>query len=342
MRSVPARPVRLIDGLVGATTLNHLVSPIILYAACGLGALGVALALPKRTFSPFIVGGIIAAIAFGLLMIGLGVATPADQRPNILFYVFAGIALLASLRVITHPRPIYAALYFVLTILASSGLYLLLTAEFMAFALIIVYAGAILITYLFVIMLATETPSADEMDTLNDYDRFAREPIAATIAGFVLLGALTTVLSTGAAKALPETRLATVNGQQISLLTRKVETVLRDTRDATGKPLLAAGETVASVEGGENGIIKIAGEAGSVTRTIPRAEWPADVTVENIEGVAFTLIGAHPGAIEIAGIILLMAMLGAVVLARKKVDIDEAATHEAMNVLGEKAPGAAQ
>ena len=50
---------------------------------------------------------------------------------------------------------------------------------------------------------------------------------------------------------------------------------------------------------------------------------PADLGVDNVEGVAFTLLNDHPGSIEIAGVILLMAMLGAVVLARKQVQIDE-------------------
>ena len=58
----------------------------------------------------------------------------------------------SAIRVITHPHPVYAALYFILTIIAMAGLILLLSAEFMAFAVIIVYAGAILVTYLFVIM----------------------------------------------------------------------------------------------------------------------------------------------------------------------------------------------
>jgi hypothetical protein len=61
------------------------------------------------------------------------------------------------------------------------------------------------------------------------------------------------------------------------------------------------------------------------TRAIEGADWPADLEPTNVEGVAFELLAAHPGAIEIAGVILLMAMLGAVVLARKQVQLDEEA-----------------
>ena len=70
--------------------------------------------------------------------------------------------------------------------------------------------------------------------------------------------------------------------------------------------------------------ITVAGADGK-TREIPRDQWPKELSLSNTEGVAFSLITAHPGSIEIAGVILLMAMLGAVVLARKKVEIDDAA-----------------
>ena len=56
------------------------------------------------------------------------------------------------------------------------GLYLLLAAEFVSFALIIVYAGAILITYLFVIMLASQSPTEDQDRGEAEYDTTAREP----------------------------------------------------------------------------------------------------------------------------------------------------------------------
>src|SRR5690606_16736150 len=102
-----------------------------------------------------------------------------------------------------HPRPVYAALYFILTILASAGLYLLLSAEFMTFALVIVYAGAILITYLFVIMLATEAPQAGEVEALAPYDRYSGEPVCAVILGFRLLASFSVMLGGGSAALQP-------------------------------------------------------------------------------------------------------------------------------------------
>ena len=52
-------------------------------------------------------------------------------------------------------------------------------------------------------------------------------------------------------------------------------------------------------------------------------QWPDDLAARNVEGIGFSLLEDYPGAIEIAGVILLMAMLGAVVLARKQAQSDE-------------------
>jgi NADH-quinone oxidoreductase subunit J len=253
----------------------------------------------------------------------------------------------------------------VLTIIASAGLYLLLSAEFMAFALIIVYAGAILITYLFVIMLATESPTADEVDQLAEYDRYSREPLAATFAGFVLLAALTTILAGGASTLRADPSLATPGDRLLASsrdsaertgMRKKVETALRTTHvpksnrlgpGAEGvEPLLLDGEGLVfdKAKGGWAIVVNDRGASyltvadqngeGPNKRTIPAALWPTDLRLSNVERVAFELIDNHPGSIEIAGVILLMAMLGAVVLARKKVDLDEAEKHAAVNVLG--------
>jgi NADH-quinone oxidoreductase subunit J len=111
------------------------------------------------------------------------------------FWVFSAIAIVAAFRVVTHPRPVYSALYFVLVVMASAGLFILMWAEFMAVALIIIYAGAILITYVFVIMLAQQSRSdLKPMAGLGDYDAISREPLAASMIGFALMGVLLFVI----------------------------------------------------------------------------------------------------------------------------------------------------
>jgi NADH-quinone oxidoreductase subunit J len=70
-----------------------------------------------------------------------------------LFYVFAAIAVLASLLVIGQRNPIYSVLLLIASFGALSGLYILLEAPFVAVIQIIVYAGAIMVLFLFVVML---------------------------------------------------------------------------------------------------------------------------------------------------------------------------------------------
>ena len=73
--------------------------------------------------------------------------------PVILFYALAAVALLFSIVVILHPNPVTSAMSLVVTICALVVLYLQLGAPFIAAIQIIVYAGAIIVLFLFVIML---------------------------------------------------------------------------------------------------------------------------------------------------------------------------------------------
>ncbi len=71
----------------------------------------------------------------------------------LLFWPLAVIALGASISMITQRNPVYSALFLILTLLCLAGLFLLLHAHFLAVIQIIVYAGAIMVLFLFVIML---------------------------------------------------------------------------------------------------------------------------------------------------------------------------------------------
>jgi NADH-quinone oxidoreductase subunit J len=69
------------------------------------------------------------------------------------FYVLAAILLFAAMRVITTRNPVYAALHLVLAFFTASGIWLLLEAEFLAIALVLVYVGAVMVLFLFVVMM---------------------------------------------------------------------------------------------------------------------------------------------------------------------------------------------
>jgi NADH-quinone oxidoreductase subunit J len=70
-----------------------------------------------------------------------------------LFYVFAAVLLFAAFRVITARSTVHAALYLVLSFFSASCIWMLLRAEFLAIALVLVYVGAVMVLFLFVVMM---------------------------------------------------------------------------------------------------------------------------------------------------------------------------------------------
>jgi len=146
------------------------------------GLIGVYLLLPRVRPFPTIWGTAASGIALllaGFLLIRGGMAVPE----NLLFYCFSAIAIVSGGLLITQRNPVHAALSFALVVLSTCGLFLLQAAPFLMAATIIVYAGAIVVTFLFVIMLAQQTG-------WSDADHRSREPFIATVSGFVLTGAL--------------------------------------------------------------------------------------------------------------------------------------------------------
>lgn len=75
------------------------------------------------------------------------------QFQDIVFYTLSAILLFAGLRVITTRNPVYAALFLVLAFFTAAGIWLLLEAEFLAIALVLVYVGAVMVLFLFVVMM---------------------------------------------------------------------------------------------------------------------------------------------------------------------------------------------
>ncbi len=147
-----------------------------------LGWLAVCWLLPRERPRSRLLGGVLAVAALlGLQSILL--LPTGDLVRDVMFYVFAAAAVLCAGLMITDKNPVYAALWFALTTLAVCGLFLLNSAPFLSAATIIVYAGAIIVTFLFVIMLAQQAGSAT-------YDRQAFQPAVASLLSFVLLGTL--------------------------------------------------------------------------------------------------------------------------------------------------------
>ncbi len=163
-------------------------SAIWVYCIVALGALGVYFLLPRTDRNTKSAGGVLALAGLaGLIVLAVTQAEIAD-RADTYFYIFSAIALICSVCVITQTRAVYSALYFIVVILAVAGLLLLMGAEFLGAALIIIYGGAILVTYVFVIMLASQ--SGEVL-----YDRRSRGPLGACFAGFLLVATIGGLMS---------------------------------------------------------------------------------------------------------------------------------------------------
>src|SRR5471030_2552967 len=73
--------------------------------------------------------------------------------PALFFYLFAGVCVASAVMVIVSRNPVHSVLFLILAFVSASGLFILMGAEFLAMILIVVYAGAVAVLFLFVIMM---------------------------------------------------------------------------------------------------------------------------------------------------------------------------------------------
>ena len=161
----------------------------IIYFLLSLGAAWLFVAMPRAARPT---AGKMIALLGSLVLIGtviglLAGTERADGGERVWFFLFATVAIGAAAMMICQRKPVYSVLYFILTVLAVAALLLLQQAEFLAVALVIVYAGAILVVYVFVLMLARQ-------QDLQEHDTKSRNPFWAVLLGFVLLGGILQLL----------------------------------------------------------------------------------------------------------------------------------------------------
>ncbi len=204
-----------------------------------------------------------AFIATGRRLGGLG--------EEAVFLIVSLVAVISAAATIVSRSPVYAAIWFAMSLAGVAGVLLVLGAQFLGVATIVVYAGAILVMFLFVLMLAQ--PAG-----LAPYDRVSNEPFLSALAGAVLLGVLS--LSIGRLSAGPSTCC--------ELPSRGSAT------PATATPSTAAPNTTA------------AAAAGAIsTATDPLAK-------NHVARLGGELFGRHLVAVEAAGVLLLVALIGAI------------------------------
>lgn len=260
---------------------------------------------------------IVAGVAASGWLVGLvmgSLSVFADVSQGLFFIIFSLFAIAAALRMITHDRPVYSALYFVLVVLSTAGLFLLLEAEFMAFALVIVYAGAILITYMFVLMLSNQATDSSRPDTQASYDRVPREPAAAVAVGFLLL-CLITGTAIGGSGSMPTQGSEQSRWSTLEHLPKQFESsVMKLDSNFAWPPIPSSQGMMIRHEGEETFIVSSEGKMLTL---------PEELLPRNTQQVGWSLVNDFPVSLELAGVILLMAMFGAAILARRAIELGE-------------------
>ena len=206
------------------------------------------------------IAALAAFIAAGRRLGGLG--------EEAAFLIVSLVAVISAAATIVSRSPVYAAIWFALSLAGVAGVLLVLGAQFLGVATIVVYAGAILVMFLFVLMLAQ--PAG-----LAPYDRVSNEPFLSALAGAVLLGVLS--LSIG--------RLSASPAACCSVPSRPETAAAAFTRPATA----------------------------DATATRPAAAVAVDPLAANhVARLGGELFGRHLVAVEAAGVLLLVALVGAI------------------------------
>ncbi|MGD9648314.1 MAG: NADH-quinone oxidoreductase subunit J [Pirellulales bacterium] len=151
-------------------------------------AIGLYLLLPRRHAWGRAAGAVAGVIGLGLLAARVPVFAGWFQQG--VFWSLAAVTIVAAAATVTFRNPVYCAIWFALTLLGTSALFFFQGAQFLGVATVVVYAGAILVTFLFVLMLANPKGHAY-------YDRISWEAWLAAPAAAVLVGVLTVALARG-------------------------------------------------------------------------------------------------------------------------------------------------
>jgi NADH-quinone oxidoreductase subunit J len=266
-------------------------------AFLALGAIAIYMLLPREHNSLASFGGLLGICSLAGLLLYFERSVPGSNGTALplFFYVFAAIMIIGSVMVITSPKPVYSALYFVLVTLAGAGIFVLLLAEFMAIVLIIIYAGAILVTYVFVIMLASQT--GKHQGPL--YDRVATEPLVATGVSFVLLATVLNALFPPNGVGMPSRPM----GAQDAAMVVSME-------QSSGELPARAATTQAGIDDGSVMTASSATEPVVAGNAVPTGT----------QMLGASLYGHYPISLEIGGLLMTIALVGAVVIARKHLE----------------------
>jgi NADH-quinone oxidoreductase subunit J len=198
-----------------------------------------------------------------------------------LFYAFSAVMLFASFRVITARNPVHAALYLVLAFFQASGIWMLLKAEFLSIALVLVYVGAVMVLFLFVVMMLDINIDSIRQGFWKHF------PLAATM-GAVIALELAAVLLGGFRITEPQKQ---VTAQVISPAAVSAVAPV----DAASAAIDAASAALTSASAGDVGHMVVA-------------------QVSNTKSLGVLLYTEYLYPVQVAALILLVALIAAIAL----------------------------
>jgi NADH-quinone oxidoreductase subunit J len=108
--------------------------------------------------------------------------------PTILFFIFAGVLVCAALGVILSRNPVYSALLLVLCFFNSAVIWVMLDAEFLGIVLVLVYVGAVMVLFLFVVMMLDVNLEKLRTDFVGYW------PLTVAVAGFVVFAMINVIV----------------------------------------------------------------------------------------------------------------------------------------------------
>ncbi len=262
-----------------------------------LGGAGTSLLLPHRqgttkARTAHFVGGILS-ILFAVVTLWLLRPTPGVLS-GLFFYLFAASSVLGAVLMVTSVNPVHSALWFAAVVLATTGLFVLAGAQFLAASTVIIYAGAIIVTFLFVIMLAQSRGTAL-------YDRTARFPSRATVSCFALLWALLySLVMVGGREGEAGTRPTGEPG--LVRMGRMVDAAGQQHPEQVAAVLSQAVPQRSRLSENEEGVLPGVG---------PR----------HVAGLGGTLFTDHLISVQVAGVLLFIALVGAAAIATPKLPV---------------------
>lgn len=324
-----------------------------------VGFLGLFLLLPRVRRSLPALGGALAGLA--IVLAGVWWLRPeAFWVENLLFYAFSALALLGAGMMLAQHNPVHAALSFALVVLSTCGLFLILAAPFLMAATLVIYAGAIVVTFLFVIMLAQQAG-------ISNADLRSREPFLASLAGLVLLGALVIVIEKGfdtramdnllarlerlSAAGTKEEAFAVMgqppagaDGEKSSPLVSEIRQTFPDLAGRTRRSDAAAARTAVDADNLESAWASLnqSGDLAKVrqlaTSLLDRGRvlrqrgetlepargahhvpgTPGTLPARNVAAIGNTLFTDYLIPVELAGVLLLVATIGAIAIAGRR------------------------